>query len=50
MMVAGDAVVGDGMTAGSWSTGLGFLPLKTREMSLRITDYRSKSCFALWAS
>jgi hypothetical protein len=32
-----------GMTAGSWWLALGFLPLKTREMNLRITYYRSMS-------
>lgn len=32
-----------GMTAGSWWLAVAFLPPKTREMSLRITNYRSGS-------
>jgi hypothetical protein len=32
-----------GMMAGSWWLAWAFLPLKTREMNLRITYYRSLS-------
>jgi hypothetical protein len=41
--VAGDAVVGDRDDGRFVLAGLGFLPLKTREMNLRITYYRSVS-------